>query len=48
MARFLTEDEVKDLARQTLGLKNTRNAISGVGQHTTFNKLDDKLGKLNI
>lgn len=48
MARFLTEDEVKDLARQTLGLKNTRNAISGIGQHTTFNKLDDKLGKLNI
>lgn len=34
-----TEDEVRDKAGKILGFKNTDNAISGVGQLTTFNQL---------
>lgn len=41
---FLTEDSVRDLAKSKLGfdLLTEVDAIFGVGQLTTFNKLDDK------
>lgn len=35
----LTEDEVRDKARETIGLYDSEVAKSGVGQLTTFNKL---------
>lgn len=35
----LTEDEVRDLARNILGLKNSNEVEAGVGQLTTFNQL---------
>lgn len=39
MDRFLTEDEVRDLARDTLGLRDNDEVTAGVGQLTTFNQL---------
>ena len=39
MAKRMTEDEVRDLARKNLGLENIVNAQCGVGQLTTFNQL---------
>lgn len=40
MANFqLTEDEVRDKAREILNLNDTETAIAGVGQLTSFNKL---------
>lgn len=38
----LTEDEVRDKAREILGFENTDNAKSGVGQITSFNSLGFK------
>lgn len=39
MAKRMTEDEVRDLARDMLGITNKIDARSGVGQLTTFNQL---------
>ena len=39
---FLTEDQVRDKARDILGLENTETARAGVGQLTTFNQLGFK------
>lgn len=39
MAKNLTEDEVRDIARDILGFKNKPGVVSGVGQLTTFNQL---------
>lgn len=39
MAKKLTEDAVRDKARDILGLKDKKNAKAGVGQLTTFNQL---------
>lgn len=39
MAKILTEDEIRDQARDILGLKSTSTARAGVGQVTTFNQL---------
>lgn len=39
MAKKMTEDEVRDFARSTLGLSDSDVARSGVGQITTFNQL---------
>lgn len=39
MAKRMTEDEVRDRARETLGFIDNDNARSGVGQLTTFNQL---------
>ena len=39
MAKRLTEDEVRDIARTVLGFKDTDSVRSGVGQLTTFNQL---------
>ena len=39
MAKHLTEDEVRDIARDILGFKNKPGVVSGVGQLTTFNQL---------
>lgn len=39
MAKNLTEDEVRDFARNILGLKDSETALAGVGQLTTFNQL---------
>lgn len=39
MAKFLTEDEVRDKARDILGFFDTDGIKSGVGQLTTFNQL---------
>jgi hypothetical protein len=39
MTKNLTEDQVLDIARKTLGFKDKPGVVSGVGQHTTFNKL---------
>lgn len=39
MAKRMTEDEVRDLARKTLGLVDKDGVRSGVGQLTTFNQL---------
>ena len=39
MAKNMTEDSVRDLARETLGLVNSEIARAGVGQLTTFNQL---------
>ena len=39
MAKFLTEDAVRDLARDILGFIDSENVRSGVGQLTTFNQL---------
>lgn len=36
---FLTEDEVRDRAKEILGLETARNAKAGVGQLTTFAQL---------
>lgn len=38
MAKKLTEDAVRDKARDILGLKDKKNAKAGVGQLTTFNQ----------
>lgn len=38
-AKYMTEDEVRDLARDTLGFFDTDDIRSGVGQLTTFNQL---------
>lgn len=39
MAKRLTEDEVRDLARSILGFGDREGVRSGVGQLTTFNQL---------
>ncbi len=39
MAKNMTEDAVRDLARETLGLVDSDIARAGVGQLTTFNQL---------
>ena len=39
LSTILTEDQVRDKARETLGLYNTDSAISDVGQLTSFNQL---------
>ena len=39
MAKTLTEDEVRDKAREILNMENRENIQSGVGQLTTFNQL---------
>lgn len=39
MTKNLTEDAVRDLARDTLGLADSNAARAGVGQLTTFNQL---------
>lgn len=39
MVQNLTEDEVRDLARDLLGLADSKTARAGVGQLTTFNQL---------
>ncbi|MGO5335653.1 N-6 DNA methylase [Bilifractor sp. LCP19S3_H10] len=39
MAKTLTEDAVRDKARDILGLKDKKGVRSGVGQLTTFNQL---------
>ena len=39
MAKDMTEDAVRDLARDTLGLKDGEKVRAGVGQLTTFNTL---------
>ena len=39
MAKKMTEDAVRDLARDTLGLADSDIARAGVGQLTTFNQL---------
>ena len=39
MAKNLTEDAVRDLARDILGLVDSDAARAGVGQLTTFNQL---------
>lgn len=39
MAKRMTEDAVRDEAREILGFKDTDEARSGVGQLTTFNQL---------
>ena len=39
MAKRMTEDEIRDLARDMLGITNKIDARSGVGQLTTFNQL---------
>ena len=39
MAESLTEDQVRDRARDILGLANDAEGIGGVGQLTTFNQL---------
>ena len=37
--KVLTEDEVRDQAREILQLHDTEEAVAGVGQLTTFNQL---------
>ena len=39
MAKSMTEDAVRDLARDILGLADSNLARAGVGQLTTFNQL---------
>lgn len=39
MAKSMTEDAVRDLAREALGLVDSEIARAGVGQLTTFNQL---------
>ena len=39
MTKTLTEDNVRDLARDVLGLVNTNEAKAGVGQNTSFHRL---------
>ena len=39
---YLTEDQVRDKAKEILGLDDTETALSGVGQITTFNQLGFK------
>lgn len=39
MAKNMTEDAVRDLARDILGLTDNNTARAGVGQLTTFNQL---------
>lgn len=46
MAENMTEDEVRDKAREILGLNNHGGGTAGVGQLTTFNQLGFK-GKLD-
>ena len=46
MAENMTEDEVRDKAREILGLNNHGGGAAGVGQLTTFNQLGFK-GKLD-
>ena len=38
----MTEDQVRDYAKRTLGLEDTESAKAGVGQLTTFNQLGFK------
>lgn len=42
MAKNLTEDAVRDIARDILGFKNKDGVRSDVGQLTTFNQLGFK------
>lgn len=42
MPKYLTEDQVRDLAREKLNLKDIKHAEAGVGQLTTFNQLGFK------
>lgn len=46
MAENMTEDEVRDKAREILGLNSVGGVIAGVGQLTTFNQLGFK-GRLD-
>ena len=39
MAKNMTEDAVRDLAREALGLVDSEIARAGVGQLTTFNQM---------
>ena len=39
MTKRITEDEVRDKAREILGFSDNDNVRSGVGQLTTFNQL---------
>lgn len=39
MAKKLTEDQVRDMARDILGFGDRKGARCGVGQLTTFNQL---------
>ena len=39
VSSILTEDQVRDKARETLGLYNSDTALSDVGQLTSFNQL---------
>lgn len=49
MVKHKTEDEVRDLANDILGLKkSSANVVMGTGQLTTFNQLDQRLGSINI
>lgn len=41
----LSEDKVRDNAREILGFYDTKEAKSGAGQITTFNMLDNKYFK---
>ena len=41
------EDKVRDKARELLKFYDDNNAISGVGQQTTFNNLDQNFWKCN-
>lgn len=41
------EDKVRDKARELLNFYDEQNAISGVGQQTTFNNLDKNYWKGN-
>lgn len=42
MSRQLTEDQVRELAKDILGFENSESVLSGVGQLTTFNQLGFK------
>lgn len=45
MVKQLTEDQVRDKAREILKMENKKDVISGVGQLTTFNQLGFKFGR---
>ena len=47
MAKNLTEDAVRDLARDILGLIDSDVARAGVGQLTTFNQLGLRAWRTN-
>ena len=44
MAKKLTEDAVRDKARDILGFKDKDGVRSGVGQITTFNQINRMVG----